>query len=99
MHLVPIIKECTWENKGTKHIKVLKIEDKKQMTLIISSSINGLLSPLQLVFINTTQIKSLPFNNQRKNNCIKSEWDFTFTKNHWSTFEITKGFIHKFFCQ
>jgi hypothetical protein len=36
------------------------------MTFIISSSINGLLSPLQIVFINTTQIRSLPPNNQGK---------------------------------
>lgn len=36
------------------------------MTFIISSSINGLLSPLQVVFISTTQIRSLPPKNQGK---------------------------------
>jgi hypothetical protein len=36
------------------------------MTFIISSSINGLLSPFQVIFISTTQIKSLLPNNQGK---------------------------------
>ncbi len=41
------------------------------MTFIISSSINGLLSLFQVVFINTTQIISVPPNNQVKNMASK----------------------------
>jgi hypothetical protein len=29
VHLVPTAREWTWEGEGTKHIKVLRIEDKK----------------------------------------------------------------------
>jgi hypothetical protein len=31
VHLVPTAREWTWEGEGTKHIKVLGIEDKKQV--------------------------------------------------------------------
>jgi hypothetical protein len=37
-----IARERTWENKGTKHIKVLGMEDKRQITLVISSTVDGL---------------------------------------------------------
>jgi len=43
------------------------------MTFIISSSINGLLSPLQVVFISTTQIRSLPPKNQGKKIASKAD--------------------------
>jgi hypothetical protein len=49
MHLMPIVGKCTWESKGTKHSKVSRIKDKKQMMFIISSSMNGLLFPLQVL--------------------------------------------------
>ncbi len=28
VHLVPIVRKKTWENKGSKHIQVLEVEDK-----------------------------------------------------------------------
>jgi hypothetical protein len=31
IHLIPIARERKWESKGTKHIQVLKVEDKKQV--------------------------------------------------------------------
>jgi len=32
VHLVPIAREWTWEGESTTHIKVLRIENKKQIT-------------------------------------------------------------------
>jgi len=46
IHLVPTARECTWESKGSKHIHVLGIEDKRQVTMVVSSSTAGLFSPL-----------------------------------------------------
>ncbi len=42
VHLVPIVRKRTWENKGTKHIKVLRMEDKRQITIVVSSTVDGL---------------------------------------------------------
>jgi hypothetical protein len=50
VHLVPIGGDRTWERKRTKHIQVLRIEDKRQITTFVSSSTNGSMLPLQVVF-------------------------------------------------
>jgi hypothetical protein len=50
VHFVPIKRDCTWETKGAKHIHVLRIKDKKQITMVTSSSTNGAMLPLQVVF-------------------------------------------------
>jgi hypothetical protein len=34
---MPTTQQWTWESKGPKHIKALRIEDKKQVTLVVSS--------------------------------------------------------------
>jgi hypothetical protein len=41
VHLV-LTRKWTWENKGTKHIKVLGMEAKKQITIVVSSAVGGL---------------------------------------------------------
>jgi hypothetical protein len=46
IHLVPIGGERTWENKGSKDIHVIKVEDKKQITIAISSAVDGSFLPL-----------------------------------------------------
>jgi hypothetical protein len=55
---------------------------------------DGLLLPLQVVFIGTKH-KTLPPNNERKFMCINNGWDFTFNERHWLTFETIKRFVHK----
>jgi hypothetical protein len=64
IHLVPISRKCTWESRGSKHIHVLGIKDKRQVIVVVSSSAIGLLLPLQVIFTSTTQRTLLP-NNQR----------------------------------
>jgi hypothetical protein len=41
VHLLPIGGDQTWERKGAKHIQVLGIENKRQITTIVSTSTNG----------------------------------------------------------
>jgi hypothetical protein len=45
VHLVPNGVERTWEPKGTKHVQVLSLKDKKQVTMVVSSNIVGDLLP------------------------------------------------------
>jgi hypothetical protein len=54
IHLVPTVGERSWENKGSKHIQVLGVEDKRQVTLVVSFATNGNLLPGQVVFTCTT---------------------------------------------
>jgi hypothetical protein len=41
VHLVPTRGDRTWERKKAKHIQVPRIEDKRQITTIVSTSANG----------------------------------------------------------
>jgi hypothetical protein len=67
IHLVPTRGDRMWETKGTKHIQVLGIEDKKQITTIVSSSTNGTLLPLQIVFQGPTQSFTSSHERRKKN--------------------------------
>lgn len=55
---------------------------------------DGLLLPLQVVFIGTKH-KTLPPNNERKFMCINNGWGLTFNESHWSTLETIKRIVHK----
>lgn len=69
IHLVPTVGECTWESKGSKHIHVLSIEDKWQMTMVVFSFVERILLPLQVIFT-SNMAWTLPLNNQRKVMCV-----------------------------
>jgi hypothetical protein len=70
------------------------VEDKKQVTIVVSFAPNENLLLGQVVFTHTTH-RCLPPSNEGKLKCINSGWDFTFSENHWSTLEIMKDFVHK----
>jgi hypothetical protein len=38
-----MVRECTWENKGSKDMKVICMEDKRQVRTYVSSTTNGAL--------------------------------------------------------
>ncbi len=56
IHFVLIASEKTWEIKGKKHVKIIGVDYKKQITLVIMSIISGLLLPLQIVFASNTHL-------------------------------------------
>jgi hypothetical protein len=65
------------------------VEDKKQVTLVVSSTANGNILPGQVVFTSTTH-RCLPPLNEGKLKCINSSWDL-----RRSTFKTTKDLVHK----
>ncbi len=75
-----------------KHIQVLGIKDKKQITSVISFTTNGTLLLLQIVFQRTTN-QSFPPMNKRKITCSFFGFHFTYSSNHWSTLKTTKQFV------
>jgi hypothetical protein len=69
IHFVPTTGKRTWENKSSKHIQVLGVEDKKQVTLVLSSVANGNLFPRRVVFTSSTH-RCLPPSNEGKLKCF-----------------------------
>jgi hypothetical protein len=50
--------ENTQEQKGTKHVQMLGLEDKRKIIMVVSFSVVGNLLPLQTVFTNITFIST-----------------------------------------
>jgi hypothetical protein len=59
VHLVPNNGARTWEPKGTKHVQVLNLENKKQVTTVVSFNVVGDLLPPHVMFTSSTP-KTLP---------------------------------------
>ena len=74
IHLVPSIGERTWDSKGTKDVKILSMEDKRQITCVVSSSVAGELLP-QVIFTRITK-QSLPKQSEGKDKCLAVKWYF-----------------------
>jgi hypothetical protein len=54
IHIVPSSGARTWAEKGSKHILVHRMEDKRQITCTVSSIAMENLLPFQLIFIGST---------------------------------------------
>ncbi len=46
--------ERTWKKKGSKDIHVVRVEDNRQITIVVSFAINGSSLPLQIICIKST---------------------------------------------
>ena len=67
----------TMERKGTKRVDLSGIDDKRQITAVLSGTLTGDFLPLQLIFKGTTA-RSLP------SISFPDSWHITYTENHWS---------------
>jgi hypothetical protein len=67
IHLVPITKKYTSQSRGSKHIHVLGIEDKRHVTMAITSYVVEVLLPPQIIFTSTKS-------KQPKNNNVCNKW-------------------------
>lgn len=86
-------KERTWEKKGSKDIKVTGMEDKRQVTCCVSSSSDGTLLPMQIIFTGKTK-RSLPKTDVAKI-CLADGFHLTMSLNHWSNLETCQQFVHR----
>ena len=91
IHLVPMAHERTWERKGSKDIKVVGLEDKRHVTVCVSSTSDGVLLPMQVIFMDKTK-HSLPTTFDAKL-CLDHGFHFTMTCNHWSNLKTCKEFV------
>ena len=79
----------TYHSKKDKHVKVVGLEDKRQITAVTASSMNGDLLPIQLIYAgqdhNHKEKKAVP--NDKETVCLvnKHKWKLEQTNNHWSS--------------
>ncbi len=92
VHLVPTKGDRTWEIRGAIHVQVLGIEDKRKITIVVSSSAEGSLLPLQVVFQRTTNHTLPPMNHGRKQ-CSLIGFHLTYSSN----LETTQAFVEHIF--
>jgi hypothetical protein len=74
VHLIPNGGEKTWEPKGTKHVQMLGLEDKRQVIMLVSSNVVGNLFPPWTMFTCSTP-RTLPPNSNGNG------WDLIFNEN------------------
>ena len=92
---MPIGGSRTWETKGAKHVKVHGAEDKRKITVTVSSALDGHCLPFQVIFQGTTT-KSLPKLEGGRKECELLGWNISYSYNHWSTLEMCKEFVERF---
>ncbi len=70
IHIVPIGGIRTWETKGFQHVKVHSMENQHQVTMAISSSVNGQCLPFLVIFQGNRSC-NLPPLNVGQTTCVK----------------------------
>ena len=78
----------TMEQKGKKHVEIIALDDKQQITAVICGSLSGDVLPLQLIYQGKTQA-CLPKVSFPKG------WLISYTPNHWSNEEKMHEYIKK----
>jgi hypothetical protein len=94
IHLIPTGGARTWAEKGSKHVLVHGQDDKRQITVSVSSSAAGDLLPFQAIFTGTTY-RCLPPQNEGRELCEEAGWHLTYSSNHWSNLDTCKDFVKK----
>ena len=84
----------TWAEKGSKHVLIHSQEDKRQITVYVSSSANRDLLPFQVVFTSTIS-RYLSPQNEGRLQCEEEGWHLIYIANHWNNLETCKLFVDK----
>jgi DDE superfamily endonuclease len=90
LNLVPADKS-TYEQRGAKAVHVIGAEDKRQITCVVSSSLDGDLLPLQLIF----QGKTDACHPSHTDASRRARVHITHSPNHWSNQETMRQWIHE----
>lgn len=88
VHLAPVDNR-TYDEQGSKHVKVIGGDDKRQITACIASSLAGDLLPLQLIFQGKTILCHPPITDAAK----QARVHITHSHNHWSSLQTMKEYI------
>jgi hypothetical protein len=77
-----------------KKIHVLGIRNKRQIIVISSSSTNGNLLPLQIIFTGST-IRCFPLRSVGKVYCLTTSFHLMYSTNYCSTLERCEQFVER----
>jgi hypothetical protein len=80
----------TYESSGSRDVKVIGGDDKRQITVCMGSSLHGDLLPLQLIFKGSTK-RSLP---DATPESTEAAVHLTCSHNHWSSQETMQQYIN-----
>jgi hypothetical protein len=92
IHIVPLGSARTWAEKGSKHVFVHGMEEKRQITCSLSSIVVENLLPIQLIFIGSTN-RCLPPKNEGWQRVEVGGWHLTCSSNHWSIIDTCKASV------
>ena len=67
----------TFADKGSKRVEIAGLDDKRQLTVLLSCTMKGKLLPTQIIYAGKTPA-CLPKAD------YPSDWFLTYTENHWS---------------
>ena len=85
LNIVPT-SSWTMEEKGRKHVEIVALNDKRQITAVVCGTLNGHFLPMQLIYQGTTTA-CLP------KTAFPKDWLLSYTPNHWSNEEKTLEYI------
>ena len=88
VHLAPVDSR-TYEAFGSKEVKVIGTDDKRQITACVASSLDGDLLPLQLIFQGKTPACHPPLTDSARAAFVH----LTHSPNHWSNQETMQEWI------
>lgn len=87
---------CPWGNYtydvcGVKHVKVIGMDDKRQVTVVVGSALDGTLLPWQVIYAGATRtvipdVVELAMARARG-------WHFTYTTNNWTNLHTTREYV------
>lgn len=83
----------TYDVCGKKDIKVVGMEDKRQVTVLVGSAADGRMLPCQVIYAGTSPL-CLPKEADREP-CREQGWDFDYTENHWASMATTQGYFER----
>ena len=88
VHLAPVDSR-TYETQGTKEVRMIGADDKRQITACVASSLDGDLLPLQLIFQGKTNVCHPPVTAA----ATEARVHLTHSENHWSNQETMQQYI------
>ena len=88
IHCVPV-SDWTMEKVGAKRVEIVGANDKRQITAVFAGTMSGEFLPPQLIYQGKTPnfLPSL--------DSIPSDWDITFTENHWANETTVMRYLEK----
>lgn len=81
------VSDWTFAEKGSKRVEIAGLDDKRQITVLLTCTLSGKLLPTQVIYAGKTPA-CLPKVTYPK------DWYLTYTENHWSNEQTMLGYLH-----